>query len=107
MNLGIILKLISLFKFLPKPVFSMVVSLLVILGSSGYFLINYVDAKHNQVTSAMESQNIAIQKEITSQYKLTSQSLENISNGITDMRAAVQKVNDKVWELSRDINRRK
>lgn len=111
MNVALILKVLPflwglLKAFIPKHCVIVIIAFLIIFGVSSYFMVDYVDAKHTEVTKIMSTQKTIMQSESATQYKLTSQSLENISKGIDDMKGMISKLNDKVWELSRDNNRR-
>ncbi len=120
MWVGLLFKLIPDFikEYVPK-VFIVPV---ILISISSYFMFNYVNAKDSGLDHkiemqqeslearaksqkiAIEAQKVAIQDEIANNYKFTAQKLQAIVNGINEMKLAVQKVNDKVWELSRDVN---
>ena len=76
----------------------------ILIGISSYSIIDYVNAKDKSLGHKIDMQQEAIKNEIANNYKFTAQQLQTIVNGIKDMKIAVQKVNDKVWELSRDVN---
>ena len=76
----------------------------IMIGVSSYLIIDYVNAKDKNLGHKIDMQQKSIQTEIANNYKLTAQQLKAIVAGIGDMKVAVQKVNDKVWELSRDVN---
>lgn len=117
---GLLFKLIPDFikEYLPKEF--VIPGILIALTS--FFMFNYVNAKDSELDHkitiqkvaieaqkksqkvAIEAQKKAIQNEIANNYKFTAQQLKAIVAGIQGMKIAVQKVNDKVWELSRDVN---
>lgn len=97
-----------LFKLIPQFIKDYIPKTFIIpgimIGVSSYFIIDHVNAKDKGLAHKIEMQQTAIQKEIAINYKFTAQQLKAIVDGIRDMKVAVQKVNDKVWELSRDVN---
>jgi len=101
MNWGLLLKILPFIKdFIPKSN----VPLIALGGFAAWLLIGYVDAKHAEVKSLLFNQKDEVYTEIRNQSQLTNIQLAQISESLREVKIAIEKNNDRLFESIKKIN---
>lgn len=84
-------------------------AVLVIMMGFAQWTINYVDAKHEEVKKEMKESeknlkqsNEKIQGMIVVQAEMV-KTLKSVSDSVTEVKESVQKTEERVWQIGRDV----